>query len=33
VGVSTVAREGVRYPTFDAAITQLMRLWDATRAN
>ncbi|MGE8638734.1 MAG: TetR/AcrR family transcriptional regulator [Achromobacter sp.] len=32
VGVSTLARDGVRYPTFDAAITQLMTIWDASRS-
>ena len=32
VGVSTLARDGVRYPTFDAAITQLMMVWDASRS-
>jgi AcrR family transcriptional regulator len=32
VGVSTLARDGVRYPTFDAAITQLMAIWDASRS-
>lgn len=32
LGVSISARDGVRYPVFDAAITQLMRQWDAARA-
>jgi len=27
--VSLAARDGVRYPVFDAAITQLMQQWDA----
>lgn len=31
VGVSTLARDGVRYPAFDAAITQIMKVWDAAR--
>ncbi len=29
LGVSLAARDGVRYPVFDAAITQLMLQWDA----
>ncbi|MNJ80692.1 hypothetical protein D3C77_791720 [compost metagenome] len=32
LGVSLAARDGVRYPVFDAAITQLMLQWDAARA-
>lgn len=32
LGVSILARDGMRYPAFDAAITQLMRQWDAARA-
>ncbi|WP_219116362.1 TetR/AcrR family transcriptional regulator [Janthinobacterium sp. UMAB-56] len=30
-GVSIQARDGVGYAVFDAAITQLMRVWDANR--
>lgn len=29
VGLSTLARDGIRYPRFDAAITQVMKVWDA----
>lgn len=28
LGVSTLARDGVRYPVFGAAITQILKLWD-----
>lgn len=31
VGLSTLARDGVRYPAFDAAITQVLKVWDASR--
>jgi AcrR family transcriptional regulator len=30
VGISTLARDGVRHTVFEAAITQVMRLWDAS---
>ncbi|MFD4838433.1 TetR/AcrR family transcriptional regulator [Achromobacter sp. NPDC058515] len=32
VGVSTLARDGVRYPNFDAAITQVLKVWDAAQS-
>lgn len=31
VGLSTLARDGLRYPNFDAAITQVMKVWDAAK--
>ncbi|MEN4917873.1 TetR/AcrR family transcriptional regulator [Achromobacter spanius] len=31
VGLSTLARDGMRYPAFDAAITQVLKVWDASR--
>ncbi len=33
LGVSTLARDGIRAPAFDAAITQVMKLWDAAAAS
>ncbi|OZI61157.1 TetR family transcriptional regulator [Bordetella genomosp. 11] len=33
LGLSTLARDGVRHGAMDAAITQVMSAWDAARAN
>jgi len=30
LGLSTLARDGIRHSLFDASITQVMRLWDAS---
>lgn len=32
LGLSTLARDGIRYSVLDAAITQVMLVWDASRA-
>lgn len=33
LGLSTLARDGARYSVLDAAITQVMLVWDASRTN
>ncbi|EGH24709.1 TetR family transcriptional regulator [Pseudomonas amygdali pv. mori str. 301020] len=32
LGLSTLARDGVPYATLDAAVTQMMGLWDSLRS-